>query len=179
MRIVLTLLGAALLSTSALAAGYNERRLGDLSDDGLAPTLVKLNLGNNVIAGKYGAKNTPDGKVTDRDYFKIKILEGQQLSAIVLEPETDIGGNVSFIGVQRGKQVTVPPVGGSAEDLLGWAHYATSDVGTNLLPEICNGAGAQGCTPPLGPGIYSFWVQELAVCKCRFRFTFTVTAAAQ
>lgn len=177
MRIVLTLLGAALFSTSALAAGYNERKLGDLSDDGLAPTLVKLKLGNNVITGKYGTKTTPDGNVTDRDYFKIKILDGQQLSAIVLEPETDIGGNVSFIGVQRGKQVTVPPVGGTPEDLLGWTHYGTADEGTDLLPAICDGAGAQGCTPPLGPGTYSFWIQELAVCKCRFRFTFTVTAA--
>jgi len=39
------------------------------------------------------------------------------------------------------------------------------------------GAGAQGCTPPLGPGNYSFWVQETSACDCHYRFIFNVTAA--
>lgn len=73
----------------------------------------------------------------------------------MLEPETEVGGNLSFIGVQVGKKVTVPPVGGTPEDLLGWAHCGTADEGTDQLPAICTGTGAQGCTPPLGPAIYS------------------------
>jgi hypothetical protein len=96
MRTMISLACLALFSTGALAAGYSEKKLGDLSDDGLTPTAVKLKLGNNVISGKYGAKNG----VVDRDYFTVKIADGQQLSAVILEPETQVGFNVSFIGVQ-------------------------------------------------------------------------------
>lgn len=174
MRFVLTLLGAALLSTSAMA-GYKEGKSGDLSDDGLAPTTVKLKVGDNIIDGNYGN----DGSGPDRDYFTVKIEAGEQLSAIILDPKTQVGGNLSFIGVQKGRQVTVDPNGGSPEGLLGWAHYGTLDEGTDILPAICEGAGAKGCTPPLGPGKYSFWVQELAMCACHYRFIFKVTAPAE
>jgi hypothetical protein len=174
MRLLMTVLGASLLSASALAAGYSEKKLGDLSDDGLAPTAVKLKSGPNVIAGKYGTANG----VTDRDYFTVKIMDGQTLDSIILEPETLIGGDVSFIGVQAGKKVTVPPVGGTAEDLLGWTHYGTSDEGTDILPAMGEGFGAIGFTPPLGAGTYSFWVQETGVCSCKYRFTFNVGSPA-
>ena len=174
MRFVLTLLGAALLSTSAMAAGYKESKSGDLSNDGLNPTKVKLALGDNIIDGDYGKSGT-----IDRDYFWVKIPDGQQLSAIVLDPRTQVGGFVSFIGVQKGKQVTVDPNGGSPEGLLGWTHYGTDDEGTDILPAICQGDGAKGCTPPLGPGSYAFWVQETGTCACHYRFIFKVTAAAE
>ena len=174
MRTTILILAASLFSAGAMAAGYSEKRSGDLSNSGLAPTPVKLKLGSNVISGKYGVK---DG-VTDRDYFTVKVPLGQQLSAIRLEPETQVGINVSFIGVQKGKQVTVAPVGGSPEDLLGWTHYGTADEGTDILPAIGQGAGAKGFVPPLGPGTYSFWVQETATCNCQYRFTFQVTTPA-
>jgi hypothetical protein len=63
MRFILTLLGAALFSASTLAAGYKESKSGDLSDDGLNPTHVKVIVGANVIAGNDGAA----GGVVDRD----------------------------------------------------------------------------------------------------------------
>jgi hypothetical protein len=172
---MIALLCAALFSAGAMAAGYNEDKKGDLSNDGLVPTKIKLVLGDNVIFGHFGKANN----VVDRDYFTFKIPTGQQLSAIMLEKQTQVGGNLSFIGVQKGKQVTVDPNGGSAEGLLGWAHFGTADEGTDLLPAICQGAGAKGCTPPLGPGSYSFWVQELATCACQYRFTFVVTTPAE
>lgn len=174
MRLLITLLGASLFTASALAAGYSEKKLGDLSDDGLAPTAVKLKTGPNVIVGKYGTANG----VTDRDYFTVKIMDGQTLDSIILEPETVVGVNLSFIGVQAGKKVTVPPVGGSPADLLGYTHYGTADEGTDILPAMGTGSGAIGFTPPLGAGTYSFWVQELAACKCQYRFTFNVGSPA-
>ena len=175
MKFVLTALAAALFSVGASAAGYMEKKSGDMSGDGLNPPVVKLKLGDNVIDGDYGKANN----VVDRDYFTIKIGAGQQLSAITLDAKTVIGGNSSFIGVQKGSKVTVDPNAADPADLLGWTHYATADEGTDILPAICTGAGAQGCTPPLGPGKYSFWVQELATCACHYRFIFTVTAAAE
>jgi len=174
MRTMVLVLAASLFSAGAMAAGYSEKKLGDLSNSGATPTIVKLKLGDNVISGKYGVKNG----VTDRDYFTIKIPLGRQLSGITLEPETKVGINVSFIGIQKGKQVTVPPIGGSPEDLLGWAHYGTADEGTDILPAIGQGDGAKGFVPPLGPGNYSFWVQETATCDCQYRFTFHVTTPA-
>ena len=174
MRFVLTLIGAALLSTSAMAAGYKESKSGDLPDSGLTPARVKLVVGDNIIDGDYGN----NGGI-DRDYFWIKIGAGQQLSAIVLDPKTQVGGFFSFLGVQKGKQVTVDPNGGSPEGLLGWTHYGTSDEGTDILPAICQGDGAKGCTPPLGPGSYAFWVQETGTCQCHYRFIFKVTSTAQ
>ncbi len=174
MRFVATLLGASLACSQALAAGYMEKKSGDLSDSGLAPTPVKLKLGDNTIDGDDGN----DGTGPDRDYFTIRIGSGQQLSAIVLDARTQVGGNLSFIGVQKGGQVTVDPNGGSPEGLLGWTHFGTADEGTDILPKLCAGAGAKGCTPPLGPGRYSFWVQELASCQCHYRFIFTVTTPA-
>lgn len=175
---ILTLAIVAGFSSGALAAGYSEKKSGDLSDNGLKPDVVKLKLGDNVISGKYGAKTTDTGNVVDRDYFTVKIPEGQQLAAIILEPETQVGFNVSFIGVQAGNQLTEPPVGADPANLLGWTHYGTDDEGTDILPAIGQGAGAQGFTPPLGAGQYSFWVQETGVCKCQYRFTFVVTSSA-
>jgi hypothetical protein len=169
----LTLIGAALFSTGATAAGYFESKSGDLSDSGLTPTFVKLRVGNSTIDGDDGVA----AGVIDRDYFRIKIGTGQRLNSIILQPQTRVGGTFSFIGVQKGKQVTVDPNGGSAAGLLGWDHYSAADVGVDLLPRICTGAGAKGCTPPLGPGNYSFWVQDTATCACHYRFTFNVTAA--
>jgi hypothetical protein len=171
MKIVSALLCAALLSTSAAAAGYRERQSGDLSDDGLNPTKVKLVVGDNIIDADYGN--------VDRDYFVIRIPAGHQLTSIVLDPRTQVGSNSSFVGVQKGKQVTVDPDNPTAAPLLGWAHYTTSDEGSDILPRICQGAVAQGCTPPLGPGIYAFWVQELDACACHYRFIFRVEAAAE
>lgn len=175
MRMMISLACLALFSTGALAAGYSEKKSGDLSDDGLTPTTVKLRLGDNFVSGKYGAKNG----VVDRDYFTVKIPDGQQLSALWIEPETNVAFNVSFIGVQSGKQVTVPPQGGSPEDLLGWAHYGEDEIGTDILPAMGEGDGAQGFVPPLGPGTYSFWVQETGACSCKYRFKFVVTTPAK
>jgi len=174
MKTIAALLVAALFTANAVAGGYKESRKGDLSDDGLTPTVIKLDLGDNVIAGAFGSTEG----VVDRDYFTFKIATGQQLSAIRVKQQTQVGGNLSFIGLQKGKQVTVPPEGGSPEGLLGWTHFGTDDEGTDILPAICQGAGAKGCTAPLGSGNYTFWVQELAPCNCQYRFVFRVTAPA-
>ena len=169
------ILCGALLGSSALAAGYNEKKSGDLSNDRLTPTTVKLKVGPNVIAGSFGTKNG----ATDRDYFTIKVPADHVLDAIILEPETTVGLNLSFIGVQDGKVITVPPVGGSPADLLGYTHFGESMEGTDILPAMGDGAGSKGFTPPLPAGTYTFWVQELATCKCNYRFTFFLAGPAQ
>jgi hypothetical protein len=136
---------------------YSESTAGDLSNDGLAPTVIDFVLGNNFIEGWTGRDSS--GAI-DRDYFTFTLDPGQALEFIqVLTGTQSIG--LSFIGVQEGNQVTVSPSGPDATGLLGWYHYTSADVGTDILDNIgVPAAGSTGFTPPLGPGTYSFWIQE-------------------
>ncbi len=179
MRSMALLMVCGLASVAAVAGGYSEKMSGDLSGDRKMPTAVTLSLGSNKISGQFGSHTTGTGTETDLDYFKIKIAPGQVLSAIVLGTATNVGGAVSFISLQAGKIMTVPPDTTSPAKLLGWAHFAASDEGTDILPAIATGQGAIGFTPPLGAGTYTFWLQELSVCTCTYQFNFKVSAASQ
>jgi hypothetical protein len=169
----------AVSSAAAMAGGYSEKQSGDMSGDRKMPTAVSLDLGANKITGRFGSRTTGSGTETDLDYFKIKIAPGQVLSAIVLGTATDVGVGVSFISLQAGKVMTVPPDTQTPAKLLGWMHFGTGDEGNNILPDIAAGPGAIGFTPPLGAGTYTFWLQELSVCSCRYEFNFKVSSAAE
>ena len=179
MRSIALLVVCALSSMAAVAGGYSENKSGDLSGDRKMPTAISLDVGSNKISGKFGARSTGTGTEVDLDYFKIKIAPGQELSAIVLGTATDVGASVSFISLQAGKIMTVPPDTQTPAKLLGWSHFSTSDEGTDILPDIGAGLGAIGFTPPLGAGTYTFWVQETAVCSCDYQFNFKVSPASQ
>lgn len=89
---------------------------------------------------------------------------------------TDVGGAVSFVGVQAGSVMTVPPNTGTAAGLLGWTHYGSADVGLDILrPMGLAGAGASGFTPPLSAGTYTFWVQDFSGTDIGYEFQYTVT----
>lgn len=169
----------ALSSAAAMAGGYSEKQSGDMSGDRKMPTAVSLDLGSNKIAGRFGSRTTGSGTVTDLDYFKIKIAPGQVLSAIVLGTATDVGVGVSFVALQAGKVMTVPPDTQTPAKLLGWMHFGTGDEGDDILPDIAGGLGAIGFTPPLTAGTYTFWLQELSVCACKYQFDFQVSRAAE
>lgn len=174
MKAMMLLSVVSLATSASLAAGHKESKDGDLSDHGLAPTAVVLKTGANTIAGKFGSVVKRDGTRVDLDYLTFTVPEGQALDSIYLDPKTDVGGAFSFIGLQAGDQFTVPPNGSSAAELLGWAHFGSGDEGRNLLPDIAAGPGAIGFVPPLGPGTYSVWLQELAVCACKYRLVFNI-----
>jgi hypothetical protein len=173
----LAILGAAAIGTLALAApatagvSYTEDSMPDLSDDGLAPTLLDVGLGNNIIEGLTGRN---DG-VIDRDYFTLTLLDGEALSQIIFTNGSNIG--LSFIGVQEGNQLTVDPAAADATGLLGWYHYSSADLGTDILDDIgVAKAGSTGFTGPLGPGTYTFWVQEASPGDpVEYRFNFIVS----
>ncbi len=102
------------------------------------------------------------------------------LNAIqVLPGTTSIGAlTVSFIGLQSGSQVTVDPNMASAAPLLGYYHYGTADAGSDILPDIAAGMGAQGFMTPLGAGSYSVWLQETGVGSASYKFDFQVAESA-
>jgi hypothetical protein len=136
---------------------------------------VSVALGSNSIFGTTGAGING----IDLDYLTITVLPGLQLSSIVLLPGTVNGGLFSFIGVQAGNQVTVSPSALDATGLLGWWHYNTAtDINTDILGEMGIPAmGSTGFTPPLGPGDYSFWIQERGPGVYPYGFDFVLESS--
>jgi hypothetical protein len=152
------------------AVAYDESVSGDLSNSGLAPTLVSLSLGSNSILGSTGFQ----GATIDRDYFSITVPSGAALSSITVSPGTSVGGSVSFIGVQAGPVVNTF----SAVGLLGWTHYSNGDINGDILPRMgIPSLGSTGFTAPLGPGTYSFWVQDFDSGPVSYGFDLKLTAA--
>lgn len=175
-RAFAALLGSAFaaviaVSPASAASTYSENVSGDLSNNGLSPTAISLAFGNNMIEGLTGLQ---DGAV-DRDYFTFTLASGQALDAIQILTGTTTHG-FAFIGVQSGNQLTVPPSTPDATGLLGWYHYSGADVGSDILGSMgSSGNGATGFNGPLGPGTYTFWVQEGSPGpKVRYRFNFVV-----
>lgn len=155
-RLGLRLLAAAWLACAPLAAhavalSWNEALNGDLSNDGLSPTSLSVDVGHNTLLGTTGNPGTG----IDRDYFTFTVAPGTTLNSITLLGSTTISGGASFFAVQAGPQLTVTPAGFGVENLIGFAHYTNDDVGTNLLPLI-----APSLSAGLPAGTYSFWVQE-------------------
>jgi hypothetical protein len=154
---------------------YNESVSGDLSNNGLAPTLLTVSLGSNVVFGTTG-KNATTG-IIDRDYFTFTVPQDMELTALTVLPGTTTLGTLgeSFIGIESGPQVTVSTAATTAAGLLGWDHYGTEDIGVNILPLMgTSGLGSTGFTAPLPAGTYSFWVQEASAGSVEYGLDFTV-----
>ena len=138
-------------TASWAAFAYDESVDGDLSGDGLNPTVLDAGVGVNTLTGSI----SPD----DLDYLTFNIAAGLQLDAIMLVSfSTD---DVGFIGVMNGATFTEPPSDPDVANLLGWVHFGPDLVGTDILDDMGLGDGAIGFTPPLPSGDYSFWIQQL------------------
>lgn len=153
---VLLLAGASAAQATLI---HDEAIGGDLIGDPAHPKILSVTAGDNIVRGKSGRLSTTEP--VDRDFFQITVQPNQLLSGIdLLDGTTTTGARgVGFIGVVAGTDfgATVPT---TAASLLGYHHYSTSDVGTDILPKIGSGAGAIGFKAPLGPGTYALWVQE-------------------
>ena len=175
MRKNIVFLAAAFLCATAAHGStiYDESVSGDLSNSGLAPTLVTVSVGSNYLFGTTGKTNN----IVDRDYFKFIVPQGEELTAITVLPGTKTLGTLgdSFIGIESGPQVTVSTSATDATGLLGWFHYDTGDIGGDILPLMgMAGFGSTGFTAPLPAGTYSFWVQEASTGRVPYGFDFTV-----
>ena len=134
------------------ATVWSESVQGDLSGNRTAPSVVALLPGDNdVIATSQGG---------DLEYFRVTVPTGAQLAGIALRSYSAF--DVSFIGVQQGSTFTVDAAAAQPDDLYGYAHFGPGQVNTNILDDIGAGFDAQGFTPPLPAGTYTFWVQQLS-----------------
>jgi len=147
--IALAALAVAAFAQSATAATiWDESIDGDLSGDQLAPTVLVVGVGANSITGV-----TQTGDV---DFFTFTVPDGANLAQVILT-SFDSADDLAFLAIQSGPVITDTA---SAAALLGWVHASATFVGTNVLDDMANGAGALGFTTPLGPGTYTVWMQQ-------------------
>lgn len=161
---------------------WDESVNGVLSNNQAAPTALTLASGTNSIVG------TVNGATKAQDWVALTVPAGLELSSLVLAvyQSTDLQG---FTGFQKG-----PNFVGSAfvaASYVGYSHYGTGAtngalpptnlVGVDLLPLMANpalAAGAQGFTPPLGSGTYTFLIQQLGAVT-NFQFDYNVVAVPE
>lgn len=172
--LAVSLIGAFASRTSG-GLVFDEAVIGDFSDNGLAPTAFVLRAGTTQVAGTFGASPIPDRH--DLDYVSVTVPDGHVLARLVLL-DAYVGGAFSFVALQAGPAVTVPPDNTSVETpLLGWAHFGSASIGSDLLPEMAASPGSVGFQSPLPAGTYSLWIMELDSSESyRYRFGFEVAA---
>ena len=167
----LTILAGVICGTSSAGVVYNETINGDLSNSGLNPTVVTVALGSNSLFGTTGNPGTG----IDRDYLTLTVPNGLMLSSITVLPGTFSGGGLSFLGIEAGPQITLPANTQTAAGLLGWWHYSPVDIGHDILALAgIPASGSSGFTGPLGPGSYSFWIQDFNAGSFAYGFDFQI-----
>ena len=151
---------AALTATATAGIVHDEGVDGDLSGDPGAPTALTFTPGSNVIHGQV----TTGGGGTDdtRDFITFTIGAGQSLTSLTLlayEDENAQPANRGFHAINLGNTSFIPG-GGTAGSFLGGDHLDPT-IGVDLLPTLATAPLAgTGFTVPLGPGTYSYVVQQ-------------------
>ncbi len=145
------------------ATDWDELIHGDLSNDGLTPTFINFTVGNNLIEGRMGF----DGVTLDRDIWTFNVPVGQFLTAINLvsygAPSSGIN---SFMAIDDATTINIFDASNHLSNGL-WTEEldGLGNTFTPMLTILDNGSdpppfGGTGFDGPLGPGDYTFWVQE-------------------
>lgn len=155
--LTLALLVAVPFAASAMEV-WDESIDGDLSSDPNAPTPLFLSLGSNLVHGSVVAP----GDV--RDYVTFTIPSGQALAGLDLLLYEDVvsggPGNTGYHAINAGATSLVPDFA-NGSSFLGGDHVTAADVGTDRLPDLAAAILAgTGFTIPLGPGTYSYLIQQ-------------------
>lgn len=173
--LVMAMATAALLAGTAAqaATAWDESVNGDLSNSGLEPSFAALVAGSNELRGTTGRAFTA-GPI-DRDYLHFTVPAGHVLQALNVLAGTVPLDSFSFIGLQAGTRVTLPPDTFTATGLLGWTLFGVDQIGTDLLePMSLPLNGSSGFTIPLPAGDYALWVQEASVGVSAYALDFVV-----
>jgi len=148
------------------AVVWNETTHGDLSDDNLAPTTLSFGIGENRVEGQMGRDDVIFP--IDRDLFTVTLSAGQQLTSIRVDSLTGAGGAGSFYAIGPGTQISISNPG---------AHLSNTLVNQTgeVLDDLINNPyqGGTGISGPLGPGTYTFWLQETSA-EIGYSMTYTV-----
>jgi hypothetical protein len=163
----------ACLSVPALAVpfNFNETTNGDLSGLSSTPTFLTAGIGSNFLSGAVGG--------SDADFFSFTVGAGQILTAIRLDSwssSSNPQSNLTFMAygdVSDGVAVS-NPFDTSQWDGLGLFN-SVSSLGKDIL-ETEVPVGGLGFASSLGPGIYTFWLNETNG-RDTYRLNFQIGAA--
>ena len=147
---------------------HDESIAGDLSDANLAPTLLMVAEGSNIVTGSTAA--TP----LDRDIFSFTVGAGLELAAVILQTyntEDDQG----FFAVEAGNQISALF---STAALLGNSLIGVGPgkmEGDDVLDDLGSAQfGGIGFTGALPAGTYTFWIQETSASVPEYALDFQV-----
>jgi hypothetical protein len=161
-----------LCSSAALALDFDEARDGDLSESPDAPTSIVLDAGSNRVVG------IVDGGADARDYMTFTLDPGRMLLEIRLlryqDAELDfIPGNRGFHALAEGPTSYIPDV--STASLFMGGDHLDPLIGTDLLAVLATAPLAgTGFEAPLGPGTYTYLVQQTSPAPTRYELELIV-----
>ena len=173
----------ALVATTNATTVWDESVNGDLSGSQAAPTPILLSVGTNSVIGNLRITSAGDSQ----DWLAVTVPAGAQLTSFVHAAYTSTDAQ-GFTGFQTGSAFVGSP--GVASSYNGYAHFgtgatngslpATNTVGTDLFPIMADNspggtsAGASGFTIPLGPGAYTFLIQQTGSATTSYQFNYNV-----
>ena len=162
--------GALLFGSSVNAAVFWDESInGDLSNDKAIPNQFTLASGVNTLNGTVGAVSG------SQDWFTLTVPANFQFQTII--PRVHGSLDTAFIGFQNGNSF----VGNENTDATayrGYTHVSPGTLNTDIMPAMGTAPGAQGFTPPLGPGSYTFLIQQLGG-ETAYQFEFTAIPEAR
>ena len=153
-------------------AAHDESIDGDLSTDPNNPTALTFSQGSNVISGTVQAPGDT------RDYLTFTIAADQALPRLLLLNYTDVssggGGDRGFQAIIAGSKSFIPS-GGTIGSFLAGAHLDPLPAGTDILPTLATAPqGGTGFSVPLGPGTYTYHVQQTGAELTAYSLEFVV-----
>jgi len=177
---------ALLAAAPAKAILFDEAVSGDLSNNKGAPTALTLTAGSNSVIGTVNGFGNGD----PQDWVSFTILPGFVMTSYVNSNynSTDPQG---FTGFQFGSSFSGDEF--LAPSYAGYAHFGTaatnpdgsppsSTVGVDLLPLMADSSfapDATGFNPPLGPGTYTFLIQQGNDVTTGYQFDMTVRSVPE
>ena len=162
--IITRVAGIAALTIAAVPAlaqfDYDEAINGDLATDIANPTnLGPTGVGSNSVRLDIVDSALPGG---DFDVFTFQIQDGQELAEIILADYVGLDG-LSFIAFDDAATFPVNPNTGDPFAFAGGALFGTDaqGIGNDILADLLvPTAGGSGFVGPVGPGDYTFFVQQ-------------------
>jgi hypothetical protein len=186
------LAGLLILLTGSVSWGATVFDEGSTdSGSNAAPTQVTLNtFGTSSIKGSLHVSDTAD----TQDWFAVTVPAGFQIVGLSVPAASYTGDSQSFLGIHSGGTFPDTPTSLTTQintpgNYIGYVHFGTSasngilvgnNLGTDLLPVAnspANGgqaAGSTGFTDPLGPGTYTFMVQQTSPVSTTYQLDFSV-----
>lgn len=162
------------------ALNWNEATDGDLSDDGDVPTFIVFTEGGNLIQGTMGSLGGTGP--LDADVWRFTIAAGYYLTGISLTGySAPTGPNDSFMAMDDTTTINMSDPSQHLSNGL-WTQEFDGFGGTytDLMAILDAGPeyGGDGFDGPLGPGEYTFWIQEGSE-QIQYSINFQVTAVPE